>query len=367
MADSTLKITGWKADGLRCPETTVELDSPDSRIAFIQMPNGTGKTTTYNLIEFAFDKRQPEQIADLQFDLTKKAITVSQWISGLPRKSNPLDKGVFEVYCEFDSKALIIHLDFDFGVNKVIKTYTYGGQPKLKFVALNSKVKHMIKSGITSFMMLDGERAAAFLNESQHDAGNAIANIHQLDILDAVRWHVGDYFTTAMEQTTKKAARKQEITNATNKRAKAEQNWNKLKQNKREIEGKIKAANKKLEDAIQTKDALGAGDSARSAEIQHLREEINQHKTSWHTEQDNQIPMICDKVLAFSSGFGPELQSLRDNLEKNKLPESAGKEWFIELSEQTKCVCGRVIEATEKSHIRNHSSEYLSTNHQNIL
>jgi len=367
MADNTLKITGWKADGLRCPETIVDLSHSESRIAFIQMPNGTGKTTTYNLIDFAFDKRPPEQIDVLQYDLTKDPITLSKWISGMPRRFNPPEQGTFELYCEFNSKALIIHLEFDFILNKVIKSYTHGGQSKIKFSALKAKVKRMIKSGITSFMMLDGERAQAFLNESQHDAEDAIASIHQMDVLTNVLRFADMYYSAAMEKTTKKGARRQEITTATNKQRKAEESWNKLKQDKSEIGAKIAAKNQELTDSIEEKDALGAGNTARQSEIQDLKDKIAEFRVSWHNEQNKQIPMMCDNVLAFSSGFGQELLQLRDNLEKNKLPESAGKEWFIELSEQEKCVCGRPIEATDRLHIQNHSAQYLSTNHQNIL
>jgi len=367
MTKNTLRITGWRSAGLRCPETTVQLNQTDSRITFIQMPNGTGKTTTYNLIDFAFENREPEEIPDVRYDLTKPPITISKWISGLPRKFNPEDKGMFELYCEFDKKALIIHLDFDFQLNKVIKTYTFGGQTKFKFAGLNTKIKTLINSGITSFMMLDGERANAFLNESKEDASHAIANILQLDVLNETHFYVNYYFDEEMKKTTKKAARKQEVTKATKGLQKAEELWNKLKQDQNEIKPKIEAATKTLDGLEDTKDALGAGDSARSTQIQDLRDKIGEAKTSWHEEQNKQIPLMCEHVLAFNPNFGSELQLFRDNLEKNKLPESAGKEWFIELSEQTSCVCGRPIEATQKAHIQTYSSQYLSTNHQNIL
>ena len=45
----SMKVIGWKAYGLRCPDHEIDCsyscDEP-APITLIQMPNGTGKTTT---------------------------------------------------------------------------------------------------------------------------------------------------------------------------------------------------------------------------------------------------------------------------------------------------------------------------------
>ena len=45
-----IRILSWETYGLRCPDMVVDFDEKKS-IHFVQMPNGTGKTTVINLIK----------------------------------------------------------------------------------------------------------------------------------------------------------------------------------------------------------------------------------------------------------------------------------------------------------------------------
>ena len=45
-----IRILSWETYGLRCPDMLVDFDEKKS-IHFVQMPNGTGKTTVINLIK----------------------------------------------------------------------------------------------------------------------------------------------------------------------------------------------------------------------------------------------------------------------------------------------------------------------------
>ena len=46
-----IEIKGWKSEGLRCPDVDFNLDKNKRLITLIQMPNGTGKTTTLKLLK----------------------------------------------------------------------------------------------------------------------------------------------------------------------------------------------------------------------------------------------------------------------------------------------------------------------------
>ncbi len=50
-----LRIRGWESIGLRCPDVTIDVLGQDkmSPVTLIQMPNGTGKTTTLDMIRAA--------------------------------------------------------------------------------------------------------------------------------------------------------------------------------------------------------------------------------------------------------------------------------------------------------------------------
>jgi ABC-type branched-subunit amino acid transport system ATPase component len=51
-----VRLLGWKASGLRCPDheiSRVRADGTPHHVSLIQMPNGTGKTTVHELIRAA--------------------------------------------------------------------------------------------------------------------------------------------------------------------------------------------------------------------------------------------------------------------------------------------------------------------------
>lgn len=51
-----MQILGWKAEGLRCPDHDISFLDQEGNpypISLIQMPNGTGKTTTLALLRAA--------------------------------------------------------------------------------------------------------------------------------------------------------------------------------------------------------------------------------------------------------------------------------------------------------------------------
>ena len=47
-----IEIVGWESEGLRCPDITVDLRRSETvpSVTLVQMPNGTGKTTTLDLL-----------------------------------------------------------------------------------------------------------------------------------------------------------------------------------------------------------------------------------------------------------------------------------------------------------------------------
>jgi DNA sulfur modification protein DndD len=51
-----ISLAGWAVSGMRCPDITIDLTGKNgtpARVALVQMPNGTGKTTTLNLLRAA--------------------------------------------------------------------------------------------------------------------------------------------------------------------------------------------------------------------------------------------------------------------------------------------------------------------------
>ena len=84
-------------------------------------------------------------------------------IQGL-KKSDKFSTGTFNLRTKLDGKSLDIHLDFDFELGKYIRTYTFAGQPKRQIHETGKPVRNLVKSGVSNYILLDGERAKHFLD-----------------------------------------------------------------------------------------------------------------------------------------------------------------------------------------------------------
>ena len=99
---TTLRILGWKAEGLRCPDHEVdfrqERDSPYP-VSLIQMRNGTGKTTTLRLLRAALSGSLEEQ---------RNSDAVGEF------RGDGSDMGKFELRLEYSGRPLTLLMEFDF-------------------------------------------------------------------------------------------------------------------------------------------------------------------------------------------------------------------------------------------------------------
>ena len=64
---------------------------------------------------------------------------------------------------------------------------------------------------------------------------------------------------------------------------------------------------------------------------------------------------------ALSSAFADDMLALKSGLDRVKLPESAAREWFEELSDEAECVCGRPIDEAIRTIIRDRAERYLGS------
>jgi DNA sulfur modification protein DndD len=97
-----LKILGWSAKGLRCPDHDLSFENGSGvyKISLVQMPNGTGKTTTLKLLRAALTG--PDIWKD-DFDKVDQL-----------RKNQQTEQGQFELRLLYNGRRLTIQMQFDF-------------------------------------------------------------------------------------------------------------------------------------------------------------------------------------------------------------------------------------------------------------
>ncbi|MGQ3050266.1 MAG: AAA family ATPase [Roseateles sp.] len=171
-----IEIIGWRSQGFRCPDMEVSFKRENTvpKVALIQMPNGTGKTTTLNL---------------LKATLTGEA---KDWgparIGEFRRAGDSNSTGKFSVELRIDDRALKLELtlDFDFGQTSYttqspdVGGFNAGWTPP-------SNVRRFLTRRFVDLFIFDGELANRLLNPEESRAEEAIEALGQLDLLDEVR------------------------------------------------------------------------------------------------------------------------------------------------------------------------------------
>ena len=186
-----LSILGWSASNLRCPDHDISLCIPKShttyKVTFIQMPNGTGKTTTLDLLRATLSgsARQwtPEQIREFS------------------SISNFAESGSFIVRLLLDNKPLTFELEFDFEREKIQYRTTRGSGIQKGFLPPPS-IKKFLNSEFVSLFVFNGELARNLLDAKQTRARDAIDALFQLSLLE----DVAHQFQTNWENHAKNAS-----------------------------------------------------------------------------------------------------------------------------------------------------------------
>ena len=170
-----LNILGWSASNLRCPDHEISLCPPNTQIpykvTFIQMPNGTGKITTLDLLRATLSglaqQWTSEQIAEF-------------------RNSNNLEEsGLFIVRLLLNSKLLTFELEFDFKREKIKYRTTHGSGIKDGFFP-PPNIRKFLNPEFVSLFIFNGELARNLLDSKQTRARDAIDALFQLSLLKEV-------------------------------------------------------------------------------------------------------------------------------------------------------------------------------------
>ena len=95
-----LNLLAWKCEGLRCPDFEFELNKNGNALAtFLQMPNGTGKTTTLRLLKRSLYKHEFKSTEIEEYQAKKKEFK---------------KKGFFQAKFEVEGKIFYTQITFDF-------------------------------------------------------------------------------------------------------------------------------------------------------------------------------------------------------------------------------------------------------------
>jgi DNA repair exonuclease SbcCD ATPase subunit len=313
------------------------------------MPNGTGKTTTLQMLRAALSGEastwSPAEIRKLQ----KKPVRHST--------------GRFLVDGILDGAKLTLELTLDFDEGTASYTTTYRAGNRLGFHA-PQQIRAFLNPDFVRLFVFDGEQAHNLLDINHTNAERAIESLFQLRFFEQMRKYVQEYWTDRAQTTT--ATEERGYSRRTNR-------LNTLRDRLRacRLERKVAGTERDLAKAEVDRLTAEHADQIRSNDGFSSRLKIAEDQlTSARNEVVRQTALVQSAVkdpFALSGAIASEMVDLRASLDRVKLPESAAREFFDELAQELLCVCGRPLDDETRNYIRSQAPQYLGTDEVALL
>jgi DNA sulfur modification protein DndD len=346
-----VRLLGWKAGGLRCPDHEIDLTRPDGKphhVSLIQMPNGTGKTTTLEMLRAALSG--PEAWGD------------TDAIAEFAPRGSTGGRGTFEARLMVDDRRFTIEMELDFDQRKVgFRTTWSSSVPRFQRPPALLRV---LTPEFVPFFVFDGELAHALLDPKKTRAREALEVQFQLSSLH----HFSKLLDRYWEEKTRSSTVKGEkgLTQRRNKLNELTSRRDKILRERKELVRRLAAVTAQRDKlAADYKDRFDQDRQAQE-ERRRLEEELGRANGNLSTLLNGSVADIR-RPQNLSPRFTAGLQALRDNLEKLKLPENAAREFFDDLADADHCVCGEEMSDSRRAAILDRRDSYLGKEDQGVL
>ncbi|MCK8663685.1 AAA family ATPase [Pseudomonas azerbaijanoccidens] len=351
-----VRLTGWSSQNIRggLRDIDIELGPNPKRWTLVQMPNGTGKTTTMELLRATLSGA----------DLTKANVRAL-------RADDSVEHGLFEVRLQVDTKVIRLQLRLNF-IESSASYWTARAGERMGGIDegrnLPADLRLLLKPALTELFVFNGELATQIIDLGKSRAAEAIRALYGLDTIDAVKQRVN----ALIEQEQRRAAsvtaakEKKGITQLENAFAEAEAA-------KKRLEDSSKRVLSHISQLSIDRSRLEAQIEARIAEDSELREKLSDiyEKKSETDDNINILSTQALEILRRPSQVHPvllsRLKNLGGKLYELKLPETISREFFRELSAQDTCVCGRPIGHEERHAISEGAERYLAQDQISVI
>lgn len=342
-----LQLRGWRAKNLRgyLREVSIDLPREPNRWNLVQMPNGTGKTTTMALLRSSLNGSRLSNEEIMSF-----------------RADDTVSDGRFECLFDIDSEPHEIRMLFDFRepvltYQTLIPSEKSGGLREGHH--LPATLRDTLRAGVTELFVFDGELAATIISSNAKRADEAIQTLYRLDTL-------GDLVTDISRQVEqrRRSARSTRISTPT-RIASLQADYDEAKG----VYALLQASERKLRKDLENSKHEIASIDDELASIARTTEEFREEQANIEGEQKDiraDIRTLGPDVLRLfrsppqvGEPFRQSLESLGGTLEQKKLPRSMSREFFEQLASADKCICGRPLSKHERQEIQDHLEDYL--------
>ena len=181
-----IRFKGWESEGLRSPDVRLELIQPHqakTAAILIQMPNGTGKTSTLELLKAT--------LSGTAKNWNREQIEAFRPSSD--QRDSGVDIGIFRCFLLLDDRELMIEMNLNFGTG-LVKYISVGPDlgGKIDGYKVPQSARWFFEEQFLDLVIFDGEFASNLLDKESSVATAAVSTLAQLYRLqDASRYARG--------------------------------------------------------------------------------------------------------------------------------------------------------------------------------
>ena len=319
---------------------------------FVMMANGTGKTTTMELIKGLLDG----SAADWEREKIK---------SFAPTTSES-EAGVFSITVKFDNRQYkyFLHLNYNSGVANIKTTTTkLGGMEDGRH--LPDALKGIFTPEFVRRFVFDGEQAEKTMDSSSNEAEEAIRYLYRLDELDEIIASNQRILSEIQDSEGSKGS-KSSLSNLRTRQDGVKATISKLQNRAAQLHKDIKNYEDERKEKIAQRDSLDKNYETLNQEKQEIINQ-QQHNRDSIDAQISEIIRLSKSPYLISQEFCNRMYGLGSSMTKLKLPKTISKDFFVELAHAKDCICGRCIGEAEKTIILENAEKYLGSDQQSVL
>lgn len=319
---------------------------------FVMMANGTGKTTTMELIKGLMDGSAADWSA-------KKIKTFA------PTTSHS-DVGVFSIAVKFDERQYkyFLYMNYKTGTANIkTTTTTLGGMEDGRH--LPDALKGIFTPEFVRRFVFDGEQAEKTMDSSSNEAEETIRYLYRLDELDEII-ATNQRILSEIQDAEGSKGSKSSLSNLRTRQEGIKTTISKLQKNAARLRKDIKTFEDERKEKITQRDALDKNYETLNQEKQEILN-LQQHNKDSIDAQISEIIRLSKSPYLISQEFCDRMYGIGSSMTKLKLPKTISKDFFVELAHAKDCICGRCIGESEKKTILENAEKYLGSDQQSVL
>jgi DNA sulfur modification protein DndD len=328
-----------------------------SNICLMQMPNGTGKTTSMGLLRAVISGKRFSYEETMGFKPT----------------AFKADVGSFEAVLDFNKETytLGVELDYDTGSSKFYTTRSQiMGGGKESGHNPPTEASYFTSYDFVKLFIFDGEFCSDILDRHQMAAENAISIMYGLDRLRLLQQDIAkdasDRLLANPDRTTNVNTRIG-LTGLQNKWTRVNNKLTELETHQKTLAGELETLQAEYDRNLKTIKDAPHSDADFKEKEKALQIEIDTAKNVIKANIEDIFSSIR-RPHNFSEEMNSRIKKLSEGLIELKLPKTTSSEFFKELANKAEeCICGTKLDAEKRQNILDNTKKYLSEDNISIL